>query len=89
LEGTEGGGDLGVIQGALVDTLARNGVIAFEPDQGVEFEPRVHSAAAIEATTEEQLNRTVAAVVKQGFKWDSGEVIRVAEVSVYRFTAPS
>lgn len=88
-EGAEDDRDLAVVQSGLADALARNGVIAFEPDHGVEVEPRVHSVAAIEATTEEGLDRTVAGVVKQGFKWDSGEVIRAAEVTAYRFTAPS
>ena len=62
------------------DNVARNGVVGFEPDQGVEFDPRAHSVGAIEITTEKGLDRIVAGVVKQGFRWDSGEVIRVAEV---------
>jgi molecular chaperone GrpE (heat shock protein) len=82
-------GDLRIVQDSLVDMLARNGVIAFGPDSGVEFDPRAHSVAAIEITTDEGLNRTVAGVVKQGFRWDSGDVIRVAEVKAYRFSAPS
>jgi molecular chaperone GrpE (heat shock protein) len=87
-DGAEDDRDLVVVQSGLADTLARNGVIAFGPDHGAEFDPRLHSVATTEATPEEGLDRTVAGVVKQGFKWDSGEVIRVAEVTAYRFTAP-
>jgi molecular chaperone GrpE (heat shock protein) len=82
-------GDLRIVQESLADTLARNGAVAFEPDNGDEFDPHAHSVAGIEVTAEMGINRTVAGVVKQGFRWDSGEVIRVAEVSVYRFEEPS
>lgn len=88
-DSVEDDGDLRIVQHSLADTLARNGVVAFEPDRGEEFDSRAHSAAGVEDTVEEGLNRTVAAVVKQGFRWESGEVIRVAEVTAYRYQEPS
>jgi molecular chaperone GrpE (heat shock protein) len=77
--------DLALVHESLLDVLARNGVEAFEPEQGEPFDSGAHAAAAAESTEDEQLDRTVAEVVRRGFRWDSGEVIRVAEVRAYRF----
>lgn len=84
-ESAEEDGDLRIVQESLADTLARNGVVAFEPDGGDELDSRMHSVARSEATADQDLDRTVAGVVKQGFRWESGEVIRVAEVMALRF----
>jgi molecular chaperone GrpE (heat shock protein) len=77
--------DLALVHEGLLDVLARNGVEAFEPERGEPFDSGAHAAAAAEPTEDEQLDRTVAEVVRRGFRWDSGEVIRVAEVRAYRF----
>jgi molecular chaperone GrpE len=84
----ESSGDLTMVHDTLLDILARNGIQRFEADRGEPFDPRAHSAAGTEPTEDEQLHRTVAAVVRPGFRWDSGEVIRVAEVRAYRFDGP-
>jgi molecular chaperone GrpE (heat shock protein) len=82
----ESAGDLGMVHASLTDILLRNGVQRFEVEQGEPFDPRLHSAAGIEPTDREELDKAVAEVVRAGFRWDSGEVIRVAEVRAYRFS---
>jgi molecular chaperone GrpE (heat shock protein) len=88
-DGAEEDGDLRIVRETLVDTLVRNGVVPFEPDRGDDFDSHTHSVVRVEATVDDGLDRTVAEVVKQGFKWESGEVIRVAEVTAYRFQVPT
>jgi molecular chaperone GrpE (heat shock protein) len=88
-DGAEEEGDLRIVRETLADTLVRNGVVPFEPDRGDDFDSHTHSVVGVEATLDEGLDRTVAEVVKQGFRWESGEVIRVAEVTAYRFQRPT
>jgi molecular chaperone GrpE len=76
--------DLTVLHESLLGILDRNGVEAYEAEHGEPFDSRVHSAAGREATEDEQLDKTVAEVVRRGFRWSSGEVIRVVEVRAYR-----
>lgn len=83
---TDSADDLAMVQESLLDILRRNGVQRLEPEQGERFDPRAHSAAGAEPTADEQLDRTVAEVVRPGFRWESGEVIRVVEVRAYRFS---
>jgi molecular chaperone GrpE (heat shock protein) len=82
----ESGEDLRLVHESLVDTLARNGVEAIAPRAGEPFDPRLHSAAGTEPTADESLDRSVATVTRQGFRWESGDVIRVSEVRAYRFS---
>lgn len=81
--------DLTVLHESLLDVLARNGVETFEAEQGEPFDSRVHSAAGVETTEDERLDKTVAEVVRRGFRWSSGEVIRVVEVRAYRVSGGS
>lgn len=81
----ENGDDLRVAQESLIDTLARNGVEVYAPGHGEVFDPRLHAAAGTEPTAEESLDKTVVEIVRRGFRWDSGDVIRVAEVRAYRY----
>jgi molecular chaperone GrpE (heat shock protein) len=78
-------GDLRIAQEGLVDVLARSGVESFAPEKGELFDPRMHAAAGAEPTADAALDKAVAEIVRQGFRWDSGEVIRVAEVRAYRY----
>lgn len=82
----ESADDLGMVHESLIDILLRNGVQRFQVEQGEPFDPRLHSAAGVEPTDDEELDKAVAEVVRAGFRWDSGEVIRVAEVRAYRFS---
>jgi molecular chaperone GrpE len=81
----EGDTDLRMVQDSLLDTLSRNGVEPFVPGQGESFDSRLHAAAGVVPTEDESLDRAVEEVVRRGFRWDSGEVIRVAEVRAYRY----
>lgn len=78
-------GDLTLVHEGLLDILARNGVEKFEAEQDEPFDSRLHAAAGVDPTEDEQRDKTVSEVVRCGFRWDSGEVIRVAEVRAYRF----
>jgi molecular chaperone GrpE (heat shock protein) len=84
-EACESDHDLRLVQEGLADALARNGVESYAPDSGEGFDPRLHAAAGVESTAEESLDRTVAEVTRQGFRWESGDTIRVAEVRAYRY----
>lgn len=81
--------DLSMVHESLLDLLARNGVEAIAVERGEPFDSRLHSASGVEPTEDEQLDRTVAEVGRSGFRWESGEVIRVAEVRAYRFAGPT
>jgi molecular chaperone GrpE (heat shock protein) len=85
----ESAGDLTLVEKGLLDILARNGIEKFGVEQGEAFDPQLHAAAGVDRTEEEQLDRTVAEVVRSGFRWDSGDVIRVAEVRAYRYGGSS
>lgn len=81
----ESADDLALMHESLLDILARNGIRIFGAEQEESFDPQLHTAAGVESTEQEELDKTVAEVVRRGFRWESGEVIRVAEVRVYRF----
>lgn len=85
----ESAGDLALVEKGLLDILARNGIEKFGVERGEAFDSRLHAAAGVDRTEEEQLDRTVAEVVRGGFRWDSGDVIRVAEVRAYRYGGSS
>jgi molecular chaperone GrpE (heat shock protein) len=78
-------GDLALVQQSLLEILERNGVELFAPERGEPFDPQVHAAASSEQTDDEALDRSVSEVLRQGFRWGSGELIRVAEVRAYRY----
>jgi molecular chaperone GrpE (heat shock protein) len=82
---TESADDLALVHESLLDILARNGIRIFGGEPGEPFDTRLHTAAGIELTEDEELDKTVVEVVRHGFRWESGEVIRVAEVRAYRF----
>lgn len=77
--------DLRIVHEGLIDTLVRNGIQSFAPEPGEAFDPQMHTASGVETTEEEELDKAVMEVVRQGFRWESGETIRVAEVRAYRY----
>lgn len=81
----EADGDLRILEESLIDTLARNGIARFSPGPGEPFDPSLHSAVGVKSTDDEALDKTVAEVTRHGFRWDSGDTIRVAEVRAYRY----
>jgi molecular chaperone GrpE (heat shock protein) len=84
----ESADDLRLVQESLVDALSRNGIESFAPERGEAFDPTAHTVSGIERTDDEHLDKAVAEVTKRGFRWDSGDLIRVAEVRAYRYAGP-
>lgn len=78
-------GDLLLVEQSLLEILERNGAEPFAPEHGEPFDAQLHAAVGVEPTDDEALDRTVSGVLRQGFRWDSGELIRAAEVRAYRF----
>jgi molecular chaperone GrpE (heat shock protein) len=79
--------DLGIVADALVDALERNGVDRMAVNAGDSFEPGRHKVAEIETTTDPDADRTVARVVRSGFVWPDGAVVRVTDVAVRKYEA--
>jgi molecular chaperone GrpE (heat shock protein) len=78
--------DLKLMQTSLLDALARNGIVAVRPPVGEQFDPKYHSAAGVIKAEDASLDRSIAEVIRLGFQWEDGPVIRVAEVRVYKHT---
>lgn len=78
-------GDLLILEQSLLEILERNGVELFAPERGEPFDPQLHAAAGSEPTADETLDRSVSEVLRRGFRWATGELIRAAEVRAYRF----
>src|SRR4051794_12917601 len=82
----ESRGDLALVADALTDALERNGVLAGAVEPGTAFDARAHRIALVEATPDPAADRTVARVVRPGFSWADGSVIRLTDVAVFRHT---
>jgi molecular chaperone GrpE len=80
--------DLGIVAAALADALDRNGIAPSAAEPGEPFETRRHKIVAIETTDDPGADRTVARVVRSGFDWPDGTVVRVSEVAVFKYTPP-
>lgn len=85
----EQNGDLLLVEQSLLEILERNGVEPFTPERGEPFDAQLHAAVGVEPTDDEALDRTVSGVLRQGFRWDCGDLIRVAEVRAHRFRDPA
>lgn len=81
--------DLGMIAEALVDALAGNGIDLVSAEEGERFEPGRHKVAEVEPTLDADADRTIARVVRPGFAWSDGTVVRVSDVVVLRYEAPA
>lgn len=79
--------DLGLAADALADALERNGVEVRGVSPGEAFDPKVHKIASVRSTPDPEANRTVAEVVRPGFAWTDGAIVRVAEVVVFKHDA--
>lgn len=67
----------------VCDILYRHGVEQIEVSTGAVFDPKAHKAVATVPASEPELDRTIAKVVREGFKTDF-RIIRNVEVEVYR-----
>lgn len=81
--------DLDLVRSALLDALARNGIEPIVCAVGTPFDPRLHKVAGVVPTSDPQLDRCVAAVVRPGFTWHDGDPVRPADVQVYKLQAPA
>jgi molecular chaperone GrpE (heat shock protein) len=88
-EDPAGCADLVIVADTLADALARNGVEQLVVEVGEPFEARRHKVATIAPTADLAADRTVAYVVRPGFTWSDGEPVRVADVAVFKHTAPA
>jgi molecular chaperone GrpE (heat shock protein) len=82
--------DAGMLRSQLVQLLdTAAGVTAYEPDAGAPFDAGRHSGAGRVPTVHAELDGTVHRVLRPGFARLDGSVVRVAEVEVHRYQAPS
>lgn len=80
--------DLVIVADALADALARNGIDAVDVAPGEPFDAKRHKIAAIEDIVDADADRTVVRVVRPGFVWADGDIVRVSDVAVYKHTPP-
>lgn len=80
--------DLEMVAEALADALARNGVDSLPVEPGDPFDSKVHKIAAVEPTDEALADRTVARLVRAGFGWIDGTLVRASEVVVFKLQDP-
>ena len=76
--------DLGMVAEALSDALERNGITSTTVEAGTPFDPRAHRIAQVEEAAHAAADRTVARVVRPGFTWTDGSVVRLTDVAVFR-----
>lgn len=88
-DATEQVEDLELMQISLLDALARNGIVPVRPAAGEQFDPKRHSAASVVEAADASLDRSISEVIRLGFQWEDGQVIRVADVRVYKHTSPT
>lgn len=79
--------DLGIVAEALADALERNGVERMPVGPEERFEPGRHKVVEVEATPDAEADRTIARVVRPGFVWPDGSVVRVSDVAVRKHEA--
>ncbi len=87
-DATPGPSDLALMRPQLLEVLSRAGVDAFAVGRGEPFDASRHQGVGVvEATGEDAAPGTVASVLRCGFAWSDGRVLRPAEVTVYRSRA--
>ncbi len=88
-DATEQAEDLELMKISLLDALARNGIVPVRPAAGEQFDPKRHSAASVVEADDPSLDRSISEVTRLGFQWEDGQVVRVADVCVYKHTPPA
>jgi molecular chaperone GrpE (heat shock protein) len=81
--------DLSLVADSLRDALARNGIDPVLVEEGMSFDGRRHKIVTIEQSPDPDADRTVARVLRPGFAWSDGDLVRVSDVAVYKYTAPA
>ena len=80
--------DLAMARDSILDALARNGIEPSHVAVDEPLDPRRHKVVGVVAADEPAADRTIAAVVKVGFSWDDGTLIRATDVRVFKHTPP-
>ena len=78
--------DLECYRESVADILYRQGIERYEAAVGMPFDGKQHRALAAVATADVTLDRTIARVIRVGFKTDT-RIIRPLEAEVYRCSA--
>jgi molecular chaperone GrpE (heat shock protein) len=81
--------DMDVVRVSLLDVLARAGIVSFEPEVDVQFDPKLHNATGVVTTCDATREHQIAEVIRTGFHWEDGQILRVADVAVFKYEAPS
>lgn len=77
--------DLAFMRDGLLDALAGAGLVRFEVEPGADYEKGDHRATEGVPVDDVSLDRTVAEMVRPGFRWSDGAIFREAEVKVSVF----
>jgi molecular chaperone GrpE (heat shock protein) len=85
-ESGEAARDFTAFKLAVEDILYRHGVDQYGAEHRSPFNPREHKAVGVVPTNDESLDRTIARVVRGGFRKES-KIVRILEAEVFRFTA--
>lgn len=75
--------DFGLFRDAVADILYGHGVEPYTASPGERFEPKAQRALAAVPTDDPALDRTIARVVRRGFRSDT-KLVRMMEVEVHR-----
>lgn len=78
--------DFKFYQEMVEDILYRYGIEKYEVSEGTSFNPKEHRALAQVVTNDCSQDRTIAKVIRDGFR-DESRVIRTLEAEVYRYKA--
>ncbi|MGH9937456.1 MAG: nucleotide exchange factor GrpE [Blastocatellia bacterium] len=80
---TEAARDFQSYSDAVTDILYRYGVERYETDVGAPFNSKEHRALAVVPTTDENLDRGIAKVIRFGFRTET-RIVRLLEAEVFR-----
>jgi molecular chaperone GrpE (heat shock protein) len=78
--------DLTMARDSILDALARNGIEPSHVAADEPLDPRRHKVVGVVAAADPAADRTIAEVVKAGFSWDDGTLIRATDVRVFKHT---
>ncbi|MGH9157366.1 MAG: nucleotide exchange factor GrpE [Acidimicrobiales bacterium] len=78
-------GDLSLVRRQLLGVLSRAGLERFDIAGGTAFDPSRHQGVGVVDTQDADADAVVAAMIRCGFAWADGRVLRPAEVTVQRF----
>jgi molecular chaperone GrpE len=85
-DGKEVARDFAAFRDSVEDLLYRQGIERYDVPEATTFNSKEHKALGVISTVEERLDRSIARIVRSGFRTDS-RIIRILEAEVYRFTA--